>query len=166
MRILRRSAERADTAIAVGSFDVVHRGHAAMLAELRQAAAARGVTPAILTFEPLPREFFTPREAPARLTTLAEKLALVAGLGIDTALVEHFDAAFASLTPQRFAERLARHHRARHVLVGPDFRYGKGRAGDCTSLAAAGRALGFDLQVLAPVVLDGERDPHLRAAAA
>ena len=157
MRIVRHAAASGDSAIAVGSFDGVHRGHAAMLGELRRAAAARRLEPAMLTFEPLPREFFAPREAPARLTTLAEKLALVAAQGIETAIVERFDRAFASLTPREFAERLARHHRARYVLVGPDFRYGKGRAGNCASLAESGRALGFAVEVLAPVALEGER---------
>ena len=157
MRILRRRAPSAATAVAVGSFDGVHRGHQAMLAQLAQAAAARSLVPAILTFEPLPREFFAPGEAPARLTTLAEKLALVAASGIEVAIVERFDAGFAALTPQSFAERLAARHRARYVLVGPDFRYGKARAGDAASLAAAGRALGFEVEVLAPVAVDGER---------
>jgi len=157
MRILRRATAREATAIAVGSFDGVHLGHAAILERL--AAQARGATiaSAILTFEPLPREFFAPAEAPPRLTTLAEKLALVAARGIDCAVVERFDRAFAELSPAAFAERLAARYRARRVFVGPDFRYGAGRKGDCASLAAAGRALGFDVEVLAPVTLDGER---------
>jgi riboflavin kinase/FMN adenylyltransferase len=157
MRILRRGTPPRDTAIAVGSFDGVHRGHAAMLESLERTAAERALGSAILTFEPLPREFFAPREAPPRLTTLAEKLALVAGRGIGAAIVERFDRRFAGLRAHEFAERLARRHRARHVLVGPDFRYGKGREGDCSSLAASGHALGFEVEVLAPVVLDGER---------
>ena len=157
MRIVRRRAASVDTAIAVGSFDGVHRGHAAMLERLAEIARARSISPAILTFEPLPREFFAPREAPPRLTTLAEKLALVAERGIDTAIVERFDAHFAALPARAFAERLARRHRTRYVLVGPDFRYGKGREGDAASLARAGRELGFEVDVLVPVVLGGER---------
>jgi len=111
----------------------------------------------VLTFEPLPREFFAPADAPARLTSLGEKLALVAARDIDCAIVERFDRGFARLRAAEFAERLARHHRARYVLVGPDFHYGAGREGDAATLAGSGRALGFEVEVLAPVTFDGER---------
>ena len=157
MRILRRAGVHSDTAIAVGSFDGVHRGHAAMFERLTETARGRALAAAVLTFEPLPREFFAPAEAPARLTSLPEKLALIAARGIDCAIVERFDRSFASLRARDFAERLARRHRARHVLVGPDFRYGAGREGDAASLAASGRAFGFEVEVLAPVAIDGER---------
>ena len=157
MRILRRAGVHSDTTIAVGSFDGVHRGHAAMFERLAETARGRALAAAVLTFEPLPREFFAPAEAPARLTSLPEKLALIAARGIDCAIVERFDRNFASLRARDFAERLARRHRARHVLVGPDFRYGAGREGDAASLAASGGALGFEVEVLAPVAIDGER---------
>ena len=157
MRILRRAAADRDTAIAVGSFDGVHRGHAAIFERLAASAHGAGLAAAILTFEPLPREFFAPAEAPPRLTTLGEKLALVAARGIDCAIVERFDRGFARLTAEEFAARLARRYRARRVLVGPDFRYGARRQGDGASLAAAGRSLGFAVEILAPVTLDGER---------
>jgi riboflavin kinase/FMN adenylyltransferase len=157
MRILRRAGARSDTAIAVGSFDGVHRGHAAMFERLLEAARGRALAAAVLTFEPLPREFFAPDAAPARLTSLGEKVALLAARGVDCVVVERFDRSFASLRAGEFAERLARRHRARHVLVGPDFRYGAGREGDCASLARSGRALGFEVEILAPVAVDGER---------
>jgi len=157
MRILRRAGVHSDTTIAVGSFDGVHRGHAAMFERLAETARGRALAAAVLTFEPLPREFFAPAEAPARLTSLPEKLALIAARGIDCAIVERFDRSFASLRARDFAERLALRHRARHVLVGPDFRYGAGREGDAASLAASGGALGFEVEVLAPVAIDGER---------
>ncbi len=157
MRIQRRAGARSDTAIAVGSFDGVHRGHVAMFERLLGSARARALASAVLTFEPLPREFFAPAEAPARLTSLGEKLVLVAARGIDCAIVERFDRGFASLRAGDFAERLACRHRARHVLVGPDFRYGAGREGDGASLVESGRALGFEVEILAPVAVDGER---------
>ena len=71
MRIVRHARAGPPTAIAIGSFDGVHLGHAALLARVVSEASARSVEPAILTFEPLPREFFAPDSAPARLTTLA-----------------------------------------------------------------------------------------------
>jgi riboflavin kinase/FMN adenylyltransferase len=144
-------------ALAIGSFDGVHLGHRAMLDRVTHAARDRGIAPAALTFEPLPREFFAPREAPARLASLQEKLGLIAGCGIEVAIVEHFDAAFASIGASEFEERIARRYSAKWVIVGRDFRYGAGRRGDLASLQAAGARLGFEVHVLPTVTVDGER---------
>ena len=154
MRILRHAARAGPAAIAVGSFDGVHLGHQAMLAKVVEAARARGLAATALTFEPLPREFFTPGEAPARIASLPEKLAALAQTGIDLAIVERFDARFAAITAAQFEERLARDYGARLVMVGPDFRYGAKRQGDNASLVAAGKRLGFEVQVM-PVVNEG-----------
>src|SRR6185437_6652798 len=152
MRILRHAgAGDARTAIAIGSFDGVHRGHAAILEHVKREALSRGLVPAVLTFEPLPREFFAPERAPARLASLGERLALLAREGVELAFVERFDARFAALDADAFARRLHRHHGARWVTVGEDFRYGHARAGDAASLAAAGRGLGFEVEVLGAV---------------
>ncbi|HEY2628410.1 MAG TPA: bifunctional riboflavin kinase/FAD synthetase [Usitatibacter sp.] len=157
MIILRRARPSFDTAIAIGSFDGVHRGHAAMLSRVCEAARERGVTPAALTFEPLPREFFSPATAPARLSSLGEKLAAIGATGIDTIFAERFDKRFASLTPEEFATRLRETYRARWVITGQDFRYGAARKGDTASLAAAGEARGFEVEVLPAVTVGGER---------
>ena len=157
MKILRHAPAPGPTAIAIGSFDGVHRGHQAMLAHVCAAARSRAIAASALTFEPLPREFFAPREAPARLSSLAEKLAAIEASGIERAFVQRFDRPFAALTAEAFEGRLARHHGARWVMVGQDFRYGAQRKGDAASLAAAGRALGFEVEVLPAVAVDGER---------
>jgi riboflavin kinase/FMN adenylyltransferase len=157
VKILRHAAASAPTAIAIGSFDGVHLGHQAMLAHVCAAAGSRGLTSAALTFEPLPREFFAPREAPARLSSLAEKLEAIAATGIETAFAQRFQRPFAALTAEAFERRLASHYGARWVMVGLDFRYGAGRKGDVASLAAAGRALGFEVEVLPEVSVGGER---------
>jgi len=157
MRILRRDAATSATVIAVGSFDGVHLGHQAMLARVREQAALRSLVPAALTFEPLPREFFSGREAPARLSSLGEKLSLLASAGMAETFVERFDARFAAITAAAFAERLARRYGARHVIVGPDFRYGARRQGDVESLRAAARANGFEVEVMEPVLVEGSR---------
>src|SRR5258706_1097182 len=141
----------------MGSFEAVHWGPEAMLGAVAGEARGRGLAPAALTFEPLPREFFAPREAPARLSSLVEKLDAVPHAGIDTAIVERFDRGFAAIAAPEFEERVARHYSARWVLVGQDFRYGAGRRGDVASLEAAGARLGFGVQVLPAVVLDGAR---------
>ena len=157
MKILRHAGLREDVALAIGSFDGVHLGHQAMLARAREAAGKRGLAPAALTFEPLPREFFTPLEAPTRLSSLAEKLAELERHGVAIATVERFDRRFASITAAQFEERLASHYRARWLIVGPDFRYGARRQGDAASLLAAGTRLGFGVEILPAVTLDGAR---------
>src|SRR5436305_9264503 len=157
MRIVRHEPARSATAIAVGSFDGVHLGHQAMLARVREEASRRGLVPAALTFEPLPREFFVGRAAPPRLSSLAEKLALLAQAGIGEAFVERFDARFAAIPAPAFAQRLARHYGARWVIVGPDFRYGARRQGDADVLRASGKANGFEVEMLEAVQVDGAR---------
>src|SRR5258706_7615745 len=143
MRIIRHAQPPGEVALAIGSFDGVHLGHQAMLAHVAREAKARGLASAALTFEPLPREFFAPREAPARLSSLAEKLAAIEATGIGIAWVQRFERRFAALTAEGFERRLHDHHGARWVMVGQDFRYGAGRKGDSASLAAAGPALGL-----------------------
>jgi len=153
VKILRHAQPPArPSAIAIGSFDGVHLGHAEILARVAGEAGTRYLDPAVLTFEPLPREFFSPETAPARLTSLAERLAQIARHGIRTAFLERFDAAFAALTPDAFCVRLRQNYGARWVMVGPDFRFGARRAGDTALLEAAGRRLGFEVVVLPQVV--------------
>src|SRR5437868_10856631 len=112
MEILRHAGAGGDVALAIGSFDGVHLGHRAMLARVAEEARARSLKAAALTFEPLPREFFAPLAAPARISSLAEKLVALADASIDVAWVERFDARFAAITAAQFEERLARHYRA------------------------------------------------------
>jgi riboflavin kinase / FMN adenylyltransferase len=158
MRIVRHARPGTrDTAIAIGSFDGVHRGHAAILERVRAAALERGLESAVLTFEPLPRELFAPAEAPPRLSTIQERLAAIARAGIETAFVQRFDREFAALSPEDFARRLRSCHGARWVMVGEDFRYGARRAGDLAQLRSAGKRLGFEVEVLPTVLADGER---------
>jgi len=158
VRIVRHPrASQHDTALAIGSFDGVHLGHAAIVGRVVDEARARALESAVLTFEPLPREFFAPAQAPARLTTLRERLAVLGALGLDTAFVQRFDAPFAALAPDAFAARLRNQWRCRWILVGHDFRYGARRAGDVASLVAAGRRLGFDVEMLAPIESGGQR---------
>jgi riboflavin kinase / FMN adenylyltransferase len=138
-------------ALTIGNFDGVHRGHQAMLALLINEARHRGVPPAVLTFEPHPRDFFAaragkPGAAPARVATLRDKLAELESCGIEQTVVLPFDAALASLTPTAFIEQvLVAGFGARYVLVGDDFRFGAQRAGDYAMLDAAGAARGFDV---------------------
>jgi riboflavin kinase / FMN adenylyltransferase len=166
VKILRHARPDSDTAIAVGSFDGVHRGHAALLARVVASARERGLASAVLTFEPLPREFLAPAGAPGRLTSLAERLAAIADTGIERVFVQRFDRRFASLTAEAFHERLRNHYRARWVGVGENFLYGAGRKGNATVLAAAGARLGFEVDAMPALASDGERISSTRVRAA
>lgn len=145
-------------AVTIGNFDGLHLGHKAMLARLQDVARARGLPSCVLSFEPHPREFFAPAQAPARLSSLREKAECLRRLGIDRLHVFRFDRAFSALTAETFVEQVV--HRtldARYVLVGDDFRYGAKRAGDFALLETMGPALGFDAEFLPTVEIAGER---------
>lgn len=145
-------------AVTIGNFDGLHLGHQAMLARLRDVARARGLPSCVLSFEPHPREFFAPDQAPARLSSLREKAECLQRMGIDRLHVFRFDRAFSALTAGAFIEQvLGRTLQARYVLVGDDFRYGAKRAGDFALLKQAGESLGFDAEFLPTVEVAGER---------
>ena len=145
-------------AVTIGNFDGLHLGHQAMLARLQDVARTRGLPSCVLSFEPHPREFFAPEQAPARLSSLREKAECLQQLGIDRLHVFRFDRAFSALTAEAFIEQvLGRTLQARYVLVGDDFRYGAKRAGDFALLESLGRPLGFDAEFLPTVEIAGER---------
>jgi riboflavin kinase/FMN adenylyltransferase len=150
-RGVRAPGLAAESALTIGNFDGVHRGHQAMLALLVSEAAHRGLPPTVLTFEPNPRDWFAaragkPEAAPTRIATLRDKLGELERCGIAQAVVLRFDAAFAAQSPAEFVEHvLVRGVGARYVLVGDDFRFGARRAGDYAFLDAAGDAHGFDV---------------------
>ncbi|WP_293931039.1 bifunctional riboflavin kinase/FAD synthetase [Iodobacter sp.] len=126
------------TAITIGNFDGLHAGHEAMLSELKSVARQHGLKTCVLTFEPHPREFFTPDAAPARLTSLREKLELLKSHHIDYVIVQRFNRAFSSLSALDFRDQiLAKGLNARSVIVGDDFCFGAKRAGDFALLQAS-----------------------------
>jgi len=145
-------------ALTIGNFDGVHRGHQAMLARLKAAAAERGLPAVVMTFEPHPREVFTPDLAPARLTSLREKIELFKQHGIDRMVLVHFSRRFAGLSPQDFIRQiLLEGVQARWVLIGDDFKFGAKRAGDLALLRQAGAQQGFAVENLSSVTIEGER---------
>lgn len=167
MRIVRHPAAPArPCALAIGSFDGVHRGHAALVERVRAAAAQRGLESAVLTFEPLPREFLAPAGAPGRISSLAERLAELASLGIDTVHVRRFDAGFAAFEPAAFIHWLAGRLGARHLVVGADFRFGARRAGTVDLLRSAGADHGITVEVLDDVAEGGGRVSSTRVRSA
>ena len=145
-------------AVTIGNFDGVHRGHQAMFARLKAAAAERGLPTAVMTFEPHPREVFTPEQAPARLTSLREKMELFKSHAIDRMVLARFSRRFASLSAEEFIERiLMTGIQARWILIGDDFRFGAQRAGDFTLLKQCGEARGFEVESLPSVLVGGVR---------
>ncbi|MFT3736301.1 MAG: bifunctional riboflavin kinase/FAD synthetase [Rhodocyclaceae bacterium] len=144
--------------LTIGNFDGVHLGHQALLARLRLRAAMLGLPATVMTFEPLPREFFAPNDAPPRLTSLRRKLDLLAKQDVDRVHVQAFNARFAALTAREFIEKiLVQGLRVRHLMIGDDFRFGKGREGDFAMLQQAGREFGFEVESLDTVDFAGER---------
>lgn len=139
--------------VTIGNFDGVHLGHQAILRELRAAADRLNAAACVVTFEPHPREFFSPHAAPTRLTSLREKCELLEGHGVDRAQICRFDADFSRLSADAFIERvLIDGLRARWVMIGEDFRFGAKRSGDIGHLREAGRRAGFEVHAMPTVM--------------
>ncbi len=160
MRILRHyrdvPAAGRGTVAALGNFDGVHLGHRALLMEAARLAQEKGALFAVFVFEPYPREFFRPDGDPFRLTPFRAKARLLEEIGADVLLVFPFDAALAGTSSEDFVLKiLVEELEVKHVVVGEDFRYGKGRAGDATTLAYMGEMEGFGVTTL-PHLTDGE----------
>ncbi len=151
----------------LGNHDGVHLGHRALLTAARERAGREGLTVTAVTFDPHPSVVLAPDRAPPLLTTIARRRELLLALGADEVTVLRFDRELASTSPEGFAEDvLARRLDARSVVVGPDFRFGRGRAGDVTALCALGEAHGFDVISVPPVTLEGEAVSSTRVRAA
>jgi riboflavin kinase/FMN adenylyltransferase len=147
-----------ETAVTIGKFDGVHLGHQALLAELVEAAEEHGIASAVLTFDRHPAALLNPGELKPTLIGHRQKAYLLDQAGVDATLTATFDQAFASLTAEQFvAEYLVAALKARIVLVGAEFRFGAGGAGDVALLRALGERHGFRVRVIEPVLVDGER---------
>ena len=130
----------------IGNFDGVHLGHQAVLGQLAEKADALGLPATVITFEPLPHEYFLADRAPARLTRFREKVHALRRFSVDRLMCLRFDAALASMPAETFIERvLVAGLGVKHLVVGDDFRFGQGRAGDFAMLKAAGREHGFQV---------------------
>jgi len=146
------------TVLTLGNFDGVHLGHRALFAHLLQQGSRLQLPTAVMTLEPHPREFFTPQQAPARLSVLREKLELFAEAGLEMAFVCRFNKQFASLSAHDFILRvLVQGLHASYVLVGDDFRFGADRKGDFQLLQECGRQYGFQAERFDNVLEQGSR---------
>jgi riboflavin kinase / FMN adenylyltransferase len=143
------------TAVTIGNFDGVHRGHQAMIEVAAQAARQRNLLPTVLTFAPSPGAFFarqSSRTPPAKLQRTRDKLACIWALGIAHIQAARFNAAMAAMSPDEFCDRVLRDGlNAKWLIVGDDFRYGKGRAGDVKMLHAWCKTNGVECYVMPAV---------------
>jgi riboflavin kinase/FMN adenylyltransferase len=159
MRVLRSGEPGFDIgggALAIGNFDGVHLGHRALLDAAREEARSLGAPAGALIFEPHPAKVLNPEMAPRLMTTLPRRLELLAEAGLDTTLIQTFDRAFASIAAKDFVDRvLIQQLRARSVVVGEDFSFGKGRAGSVRELSVWLPEGGSRLRVVPQVKLEG-----------
>jgi riboflavin kinase/FMN adenylyltransferase len=159
MKILRGlySPDAQPVALTIGNFDGVHHGHQALLNELLAAGKVLGLPTAVMIFEPHPREYFNPQQAPVRLTSLREKLELFDALGMDRVHVCRFNGRFAQMGAEEFIDALHEKLFAKFVLIGDDFRFGSGRGGDFALMQEIGTKHGFAVQAMHSVTQDGVR---------
>lgn len=143
------------TAVAVGNFDGLHLGHRKILSRLCALARERGLRSLVLTFHPHPERALG-RKSVKMIDTLEQRMARFKETCIDAVVVTSFDSSFAGLGCRAFAgEILQDRLRARDVVVGTNFRFGRNRRGDASRLRDLGRELDFGVHVVPPVLLDG-----------
>lgn len=142
----------------IGNFDGIHLGHRAIIRQVTAKAKSLGLPSAVMVFEPQPREFFAPEEAPARLMTFREKVEVLAELGLDRVLCVKFDRRFCSQSAQAFCDNiLIKGMGVRHLVVGDDFRFGNDRAGDFRFLQHMGAEHNFTVENTHTFEWHGER---------
>lgn len=138
--------------LALGNFDGVHPGHQRVIGEARRIAGTLGAPASVMTFDPHPRRFFKPDDRKFELTPVASKIRQIEALGVEVLFLMHFDREFASIPAESFiTDVLAGGVKARHVVVGYDYVFGKGRTGDTALLERVGRAHGLGVTVVAAV---------------
>ena len=144
--------------VTIGTFDGMHVGHQALLTRLKEHGRRLSRPAMVLTFEPTPREFLLAEgQAPARLTSCRERWRVLERLGCDFLWLLRFGPQLRNLSGEAFAELLANELRTPLVVVGHDFRFGRNGEATAALLTAAGRRLGFEVDIVPPVTIDGER---------
>jgi len=142
----------------IGNFDGVHRGHQAVLQQLKTKADILKVPTTVVIFEPQPFEFFAFRESPARLTRLREKILAMQRYAVDRILCIRFDEEFSRLSAADFIEEiLINGLNIRHLVVGDDFRFGQGRRGNFALLQEAAQRYGFTIESQDTFILGNAR---------
>lgn len=158
IRGLNRWPDTSDSVVTIGNFDGVHLGHQAIFASLRSAADAHQLPATVVSFEPLPHEYFMPLAAPARLQGLRDRYQSIKAAGMDRLLLLTFDREFAAQSAEDFIQNiLVRKLRTRHLLVGDDFQFGHQRRGCVDMLREAASNQGFTLEQSSTCLHDNHR---------
>jgi riboflavin kinase / FMN adenylyltransferase len=149
-------ADFGPSAVTIGKFDGLHTGHRSVLRAVRDTAKAAGLTSAVLTFDRNPLSVLAPERCPEALVSNEQKRELLADAGIDATVMLHFDRAFSTQSPEQFVQNiLVDTLHASIVFVGADFRFGARGAGNVDLLQRLGSSLGFEVQVVDAMSLDG-----------
>lgn len=155
------------SAVTIGVFDGVHRGHQEVLAHLKREAQSLGLQTAVITFEPMPGEFLFPDKAPPRLMTFREKYQALEKLGIDYLLCLRFSDRLRTMSPRAFVEDIfVEGLNARYIAFGDDFRFGENRAGDLLFTEALSAEMGYQVVPTSTFDIQGERVSSTRIRAA
>jgi riboflavin kinase/FMN adenylyltransferase len=143
--------------VTIGTFDGLHLGHRALVREAVDRAQRAARRALMLTFEPMPREYLNRADPPARLTSFRERWRLLERMGLDALLVLRFDESLRRLNGDDFTALLQERLRVAALVVGYDFRFGRDGAASAAQLQAAGARLGFEVTIVPPILLAGER---------
>jgi riboflavin kinase/FMN adenylyltransferase len=142
----------------IGNFDGVHLGHQAILQQLKKQGEEHQLPTVVMMFEPQPREFFAPDQAPARLANMSEKLQDLASFGVDYVLCLPFNQKLRSMSADQFIQTILLDGlKIRHLIVGDDFRFGCDRTGDYQLLQNAGKQFGFSVEDTKTFEFEGQR---------
>ena len=159
IRAEQRALPRArGSVISIGNYDGVHAGHRELIRTLKDQARAFSAPATVMTFEPYPQKYFRPDDPPTRLTTFREKLELLQDSGVDRVICLRFNQELAETRADEFIKRcLVERLDVRHLVVGEDFRFGRGRKGSVELLRKLALAHGFGVTGVSTVRIDGER---------
>ena len=146
------------SAVTIGNFDGVHRGHQLVINQLKQVAASASLPTVVIIFEPQPIEYFAPGKAPKRLSRFREKIAYLKAQQIDYLLCLHFDQKLAGQSAEDFVQKiLVESLNTRHLVIGDDFHFGKNRQGNFQFLKDNSERFGFMVDETETLMIDGER---------
>ncbi|MCJ7654519.1 MAG: bifunctional riboflavin kinase/FAD synthetase [Dehalococcoidia bacterium] len=145
-----------ETLLTIGVFDGIHLGHQRLLTHLRDEARRKNWLSGVVTFKSHPKAVLSPENKLLWLSDMETRISLIRDLGIDVIVVLPFTSELARLTAQRFVQLLKEHLKMRGLIIGPDFALGKDREGDAEKLQLLGQEMGFSVEVIPPVVLDGQ----------
>ncbi len=148
-------AQRVPVVIALGTFDGVHLGHQALIRQALERAREIGGRCVVQTFDPHPLQVIARPAEPFLLTAIDERVQLLAALGVDLAVIVLFDEALRQVPAEAWTELLVQRTRLKEALCGPNYTFGRDRAGDAGALVRAGRRHGFTVHIVQPVKIDG-----------